>query len=234
MLKFLCEKGADLSGKDNSGADITVYAASAEQNGVEILKFLEEKGIHVNFRNSRESLSPFLKALSFQRVATAKYLLDKMPALDSSDEMKEVGKAAAFFAISENEIELVKALVAKGLQLNYKEPFSYRFAKLINVDGVYKLAARTDVIDRGYTPLMYACSYGHPEIVEFLMDSGADPFVESLEGQTASDYAKDAATSQMIERKTKELRKKYLKNKIEQKGLIIEKDKSIKRSTILQ
>ena len=147
--------------------------------------------------------------------------------------MKEIGKIAVFYAISHNKLEMVKKLVEKKLVLNYKEPISYKMANLLNVNGIYKLAARNNLINKGYTPLMFACIYGHPEIVEFLIDSGANPFIESMEGQQAADYAKDLATSQMIKRKAEAFHKKQLTDKIEQKGLVIEKDESVKRATIL-
>lgn len=233
MLKFLLDQGADLNAVDNDNAGLAAYAATAPVNAIEQLKFLESKGLRVDLNQPSLMGSPFLRALYFDKVETALKLLPGMNDFDKNDSMKEIGKIAAYYAISHNSMDLLKALVAKKLPLNYKEPFSFRFVTVMKIDGLYKLAARNDIIDKRYTPLMYACIFSRAEMVEFLVDSGANPFVLSMEGQVAQDYAKDRATLEMMERKEKEWKNKYYTKKQKQPGLIIERDKSIKRDTIL-
>ena len=126
----------------------------------------------------------------------------------------------------------MKGLVDKKLELNYHEPFSYKFVSFIKIDGIYKLAARNDVIDKRYTPLMYACIFGRTDMIKLLVDSGANPLIENNEGRIAQDYAKDNATTRMINKLTREWRNKYLKGKQTQKGIVIKKNPNVKRTTI--
>ena len=69
-------------------------------------------------------------------------------------------------------------------------------------------------------------------MIKLLVDSGANPLIENNEGRIAQDYAKDNATTRMINRLTREWRNKYLKGKQTQKGIVIKKDPNVKRATI--
>jgi len=233
MLKFLIDKGADINAVDDNTASLAAYAAAADKNAVKILKYLKSKGIKVDLNNTSLYGSPFLRALFYNRVDTAVTLLSEMQNLDTDDRMKQIGKLAAYYAISHNEIGLLKALIQKKLVLNYNEPLYYKIVNQFKVDGIYKLAARNDVIDKRYTPLMYACIFGRTAMVQLLIDSGANPVIENNEGRIAQDYAKDNATARLIEKKTKEWQSKYLGKKKTQKGLIIDRNNNVKRATVL-
>lgn len=232
MLKFMIDKGADINAVDDNTASLAAYAASSDKNAMEMLKYLESKGIKIDLDNTSLYGSPFLRALFYNRVDTASRLLPKMQKLDANDRMKQIGKLAAYYAIAHNEIGLLNLLIKRNLELNYNEPLYYKIVNQLKVDGIYKLAARNDVIDKRYTPLMYACIFGRTAMVQLLIDSGANPLVENNEGRIAQDYAKDNATARLIEKKTKEYQSKYLGNKTKQKGLSIEQDKSVRRATI--
>lgn len=232
MLKFMIDKGADINAVDDNTASLAAYAASSDKNAMEMLKYLESKGIKIDLDNTSLYGSPFLRALFYNRVDTASRLLPKMQKLDANDRMKQIGKLAAYYAIAHNEIGLLNLLIKRNLELNYNEPLYYKIVNQLKVDGIYKLAARNDVIDKRYTPLMYACIFGRTAMVQLLIDSGANPLVENNEGRIAQDYAKDNATARLIEKKTKEYQSKYLGNKTKQKGLTIEQDKSVRRATI--
>ena len=232
MLKYLLANGADINAVDNNTAGLAAYAATADKNAIEMLKLLESKGIKVDVESTSLLGSPFLRALFYNRVETALILLPRMQDLNKDSRMKQIGKLAAYYAISHNRIDLLKALIAKKLELNYTEPFAYNVIKFIKVDGIYKLAARNDVIDKRYTPLMYACIFGRADMIKVLIESGANPLIENNEGRIAQDYAKDQATTRAITKATNAWKKKYLQTKREQKGLIIKKNKEVKRATI--
>ncbi|MBQ7403963.1 MAG: ankyrin repeat domain-containing protein [Lentisphaeria bacterium] len=231
-LKFLLDRGADINAVDEDTAGLVAYAATAGKNAIEEIKMLEARGIKIDLKNTELLGSPFLRALYFDREETALYLLSRMEDLNKDSRMKQIGKVAVYYAISHYKKRLLKALVDKKLELDYNEPLSFKLAKMTDIIGIYKLAARNDLIERRYTPLMYACIYGHPDMVEYLVNSGANPTIRSNEGQTAEAYAKDRATLEMIKRKTKEWHSVYLEGKKRQRGLVIEKDESVRRSTI--
>ena len=232
MLKYLLEKGADVNAVDDNTAGLAAYAATAPEKAIEQLEYLKENGIRIDVENTELLGSPFLRALFFDRVEAAMYLLPKMQDLNVNRRMKEIGRLAIYYAIAHDRMDLLKALINKKVELNYHEPFYYKFVKQINVTGIYKLAARNDVIDKRYTPLMYACIFGRVDMMKVLVYAGANPLIENNEGKIARDYAKNIATTNMIEKLTKEWYLARVYKKKEKKGLIIEKDKSIKRASV--
>jgi ankyrin repeat protein len=52
-----------------------------------------------------------------------------------------------------------------------------------------------DVDDRGRSALMTAAERGHPLIVAWLLEQGADPTLRDKQGKTATDLAANAAVS---------------------------------------
>ena len=95
----------------------------------------------------------------------------------------------------------------RGVELNKTLPLAFRAARLINVDGAYKFLARNNVIDRGYTPLMWAAIRSRPEIAEYLVLQGSDVNALSNEGENALDYANDTATRSAIRSASRQARK---------------------------
>lgn len=231
MLKYLLDKGADINAVDKNTAGLAAYAVSSEKNGIAILAFLEKKGLRVDLENTSLLGSPFLRALFFDQVKTALALLPKMQNFDANPRMMKIGRLAAYYAISHNRIELLKAMIKKKLPLNHNEPIYYHIVKQVNVTGIYKLAARNDIIEKRYTPLMYACIFGRVEMVALLIESGANPLIESNEGRIAEDYSKDRDTYRVASKATKEWRQKYLQGK-RKPTLEIRKDTGIKRATV--
>jgi hypothetical protein len=76
-------------------------------------------------------------------------------------------------AAEKGNIEQVKALIAKGVDVNIKDK-------------------------DGNTPLHEAALNGHRDVVEFLIANGADAKARTKEGKTALDYARDAGFIDVI------------------------------------
>jgi hypothetical protein len=63
-----------------------------------------------------------------------------------------------------------------------------------------KLGAKVDVCDKyGGTSLMHACYRGYPEIVNILLERGANTKLKNNEGQTALDAAIDGENSEVLD-----------------------------------
>lgn len=76
------------------------------------------------------------------------------------------GSHAIFNAILKDRIRMVSSLIKVGIDINSK-----------NIDGV--------------TPLMAAAQYGRADIIELLLQHGADKSVKNVYGHTAYDIAKE-------------------------------------------
>ena len=66
-----------------------------------------------------------------------------------------------------------------------------RFAKLL-LDGKYE-GEGADINlqnSEGWTPLIYACSYGHEAVVRLLLERGADVTLRTKDGRTALFFAR--------------------------------------------
>ena len=68
------------------------------------------------------------------------------------------------------------------------------------VNLLLKLGAKKDLKDnRGWTAMMIAANMGHIEVVKTLITSGADPFVISRSGKSASKLAEKAGHTNIVE-----------------------------------
>ncbi len=203
-VKFLAEKGADLRRTDKRGATIVAYAAAAPENSVALIDFLRSKQVPSLAESSNVEVSPVVAALSVNNTEAVKHLLEEMPPLDSSSDLQAAGQIAMRFAIKNNNLAVAEELVKKKLRLNTKLSLVFRAAEFVSTEGIYKLMARNGIVDNGYTPLIWACIMGRPEIVELLIKNGANPYIRSEEGKTAFAYANDAPTFDALKRAVRE------------------------------
>lgn len=196
-VKLLLEHGASASRKDEFGRTAVSCAALAPANGSGILLLLAKEKENLTPDPLDLKNSPLLAAMQNGQPDTVEFLLRSIP--DFKDrEFQPLGQAAMRIAISRNRLDWVKLLTERGVNLNKSLPLAFQAVKLINVEGVYKFLARNDVLDRGYTPLMWAAIYSRPKIAEYLVLQGSDISIVSNEGQRALDYANDTATRSAI------------------------------------
>ncbi len=207
--KLLLENGADPLLRDSLGRSVLCYAALAPANGKEVMML---------FAGSKDKLtpdpldlqnSPLLTAMRNGKPETAEFLLRLIPDF-KPDNFQPLGQAAMRIAINMNRLDWVKILTERGVNLNKSIPLALKATRLMNAEGVYKFLARNDVIDRGYTPLMWAAIYSRPKIAEYLVLQGSDVNIVSNEERNALDYANDTATRSAI-RTAMKARKKPVK-----------------------
>lgn len=164
-VQNLLNLGADVQARDKDGWSALMYAVRY-QNSIHLVNMLIEKGAHTRVRN-KYNATPLLLAANYSQNPQILSLMLR----NRSNTEDEVYKAF-ILALSSNEgsdhIQTTKIQLFLDMG--------------ISVNRVWK----------GKTPLMYASQYSNSTaIIKLLLSSGAKPGVQSVDGKTAFDYAKE-------------------------------------------
>lgn len=212
-VRLLLRANADPAAKDEFNRSLFTYAALAPENGIELLKLIARPEFHIPRPDELDLMaSPLLAAMIHGKPETAEYLLNLVPSFQP-DSFQPLGQVAMRISIKFDRKKWVETITEKGLNLNRTLPPAFRAMILLNIQGIYKLMARNDIIDRGYTPLIWAAIYKRPEIAAYLIEHGARTDIMSNEGQRAADYANDSATHRAIMNAEKAVAEKKNKEK---------------------
>jgi uncharacterized protein len=84
------------------------------------------------------------------------------------------GFTALTGAVTNNHTEIVKLLVKRGAQVNYR-------------------------YEGGFSPLMGAAENGNIELVNFLLENGADPDARTKDGKTPMSFAKERNHGEVVQ-----------------------------------
>lgn len=97
------------------------------------------------------------------------------------------GKTPIFYAIQGNDIDMVEFLISKGANINhkYKSKADYSEEEKGSIDYYC-------INKKGRTTLMHAAQHASLEMVKLLANKGVDSKATDDNGDTASDYAKNA------------------------------------------
>jgi ankyrin repeat protein len=111
------------------------------------------------------------------------------------------------YAVSEDDTEIAELLIERGADVNFKHPLGGGTpltdaamrgnAALVAV--LLEKGADVNVKDMlNYTPLIWASSLGHDDVVKLLLDHGAPPDATDEHGVTALQIASNAATVRLL------------------------------------
>jgi len=154
VRRALTSKHININIKNNDGHTI-LYLACRENND-EIVKLLIESNANVDISNDIDGDTPLIIACSEGYVQIVEYLLQAM--LSSSS--------------SSSSSSSIKTTKAKSLSLlQESSPSSILSSK-------YK-ASINHLNKNGWTPLIYACYYGHYNVVKLLIDYHVDINMQS-------------------------------------------------------
>jgi ankyrin repeat protein len=164
-VQNLLNAGADVQARDKDGWSALMYAVRY-QNSIRLVNMLIEKGAHTRVRN-KYNATPLLLAANYSQNPQILSLMLR----NRSNTEDEVYKA---FILALSSTEGSAHIQTTKIQL---------FLDMgVSVNRVWK----------GKTPLMYAAQYGNTtSTVQLLLTSGAKPGVQTVEGKTAFDFAKD-------------------------------------------
>ncbi|MCC3861105.1 ankyrin repeat domain-containing protein [Pseudemcibacter aquimaris] len=159
MVNVYLGIGADINGQDKTG--ISAMLAAANQGHVEIISALIDKGANINIQEGN-GITPLYRAASQGHHEVVKLLLDNDADYKIPDKF---GGTALGASTRYGHKEVVKTLLEHG----------------VSVD---------DEIDtRGNTALLMAAFTGNADLVQLLLDNGADVYRKNNAGANAHDIA---------------------------------------------
>ena len=164
-VRTLLASGAEVNARDKDGWTALMYAARY-QNNLNIINMLIEKGAYVRVRN-KFNATPLLMAADYSKNPEILSILLKNRTVAED----EVFRAFIFTITGKTSSSHVRAAKVK-LFLDMNVPLNRLW--------------------KGQTPLMYAAQYSTTtDVIQQLLDAGADPALTNEKGMSAFDYAKN-------------------------------------------
>lgn len=138
--------------------------------------------------------------------ATEIWLQQKGYSSENLDERVDFGGTALIVASREGSIEIVKDLLANGVNLNLKNNDGNNalwFACFKNNLSLMELLIDAGIDldnqnDNGVSVLMYAASSGKTDAVKLLLEKGANPNLRNLDDFRAIDFASTIEILKML------------------------------------
>src|SRR5574344_1034829 len=163
--QHLLNSGADVQSRDKDGWSALMYAVRY-QNSINIGNMLIEKGAQARVRNNYNATPLLLAANYSQNPQILSLLLRNRSA---------------------TEDEVFKAFI---LSLTSTE--GSEFIEQMKVQLFLDMGVSVNRVWKGKTPLMYAAQYSDSTgVIGLLIQAGAKPGAQNVEGKTAFDFAKD-------------------------------------------
>lgn len=185
IANLLVKKGADLDIQDNDGSNALIIAIRL--NNRNIFNSLINKGANVNIEANFGQTALMLAAKN-HHYAMAEVLIDKGANVNYKN---KDGDTSLFIVLRENNREAVKFLHEKGADFdlpNNSGDTAYELA-MKRENLIFFLSLKPEVINElhvgGNTLLMKAFDYKDEEVAMFLVDNGADLFIENDKGESA-------------------------------------------------
>ena len=147
------------------------FVECAKKGDLEAAKLFLAEGIDINAKNERGQTA-LMRAAEYQRTELVTLLLEK--GANVNIESKSGNRTALMEAAGGGNIVIIKQLVEKGAEINAK-------------DNTY------------YTPLHFACMWGHVEAAKKLIELGANPNIRDVLSMTPMMLAKQNGHTEVVQ-----------------------------------
>lgn len=159
LVKFFLDRGADVNARGLEGR--TILMVAAEHGRPDIVHMLLKKGADVNAQDERQATALMIAA-EHENWEAVKILLD-----NNADIAKEdfIGRTALMYAVAKNndERQVVLELLKRGVDPNARD-------------------------DEGRTALIQLARYGHADMMQALLEHGANVRMKDQYGESALEY----------------------------------------------
>jgi len=218
-VKLLIARGADINAPASTGITPLMVAARFKGNS-EVVRFLLKNGAVVNPKDNieiRNDASALFFGVIAGDIVTVQALLDAGAAVAAR--MRLVGQYSTsplLYATTAGDTAMVECLIRNGADPDDVDAdgiSALSWATLTNhpktAEALLNHGAQVNRVDKlGMTPLLYAASidFGDTEVLEALIDSGADWKTKNSQGLTAFDLAvkyKHTAPAKLLAEKEK-------------------------------
>lgn len=161
IAKLLIENNADLT--ILSPDDLTPLSMASSKENFEIFKMLIEKNVDVN-QKSKEGGTALMSAIYFVNLPAVKILIEKNADIDFQTEN---GWTPLLMASRWDNLEIAKFFLEKKVNVNAQ---------------IHCNNGKNNCSEKGQTALLFAIENGNLELVNLLLENGADPNLENKEG----------------------------------------------------
>jgi ankyrin repeat protein len=202
ILLLMAVGGTAFAAPDEPAIKLAYQMQAAVLDAQDIAKVeaLLDQGVDVNAPIGCGSYRPLDGAIDRQNVQMLKFLLAHGATPRASDLA-----AAAFASGSRQAMEMTRALIEAGVDPNARKPdgnnallsATYRENQELVRFLLSQRGIKLDEFDvDGFTPLMWAIKHGSSQIVDMLLQAGANVHAENKRGETARAVAEQEIRKQ--------------------------------------
>lgn len=202
---LLLAAGADPEMTDKQGRTIAMFAATAPNNSVVLLKKIQslnkEEDAYLAFGDNAQC--PLTCAIDAKNREGAMLLLDATCPKDLSKATNAQVVYALLVmkhAIKAKNYHFAKTMLQRKIPLNRDLSIAYKALNRVQLKNWYRTFAHAGIISDGKLPLTWAAECDDVDMIELLLAAGADPFCKDHLGAYPIEYTRKHGSHSVLKR----------------------------------
>lgn len=179
LVRLLMDRGLALEAGQVDALGMTPLDWAVHFGNVEMATLALDQGAEVNLVSQRLGRTALISAVTKGNGELVDILLEHGADISPVDKN---GNPAIYYAVDQGRTAILKALLANGAKVDFKEPhYGRSLLHIAAIKGFRDIAedlvnrgAAIDAMDEsGKTPLFYAVGYGNQSVADYLIGQGA-------------------------------------------------------------